>query len=304
MTQHDRVIKTVVFGSMKRKYTNYKRKKNKEQEDQRVKDELSKVSQEYAKEIDILNSQLKEANEAIEINNKNKIKMQENLKKAFMRGVCALNLEAMNALNPGEAMDYFTTEPLMQEIPTSNRIPTATELPIMPTLNDNQIEEPQMINIPKIESKDHMWKPAPILAKDFSNITIVRPTTFVPMNTTIPKTEIPMLRVNQPSDNKKDLIIAEGEQEIRCERVPYEGNYIGEGIEARNFAMTKHPVNMYQPTEIPVPMQIPPQPESRIIRVNKYGKSYTDSSVSTGSVSSAKYKPMTNTKKKTTIPHK
>ncbi len=29
--------------------------------------------------------------------------MQENLKKAFMRGVCALNFEAMNILNPGDA---------------------------------------------------------------------------------------------------------------------------------------------------------------------------------------------------------
>ena len=28
--------------------------------------------------------------------------MQENLKKAFMRGVCALNFEAMNILNPYE----------------------------------------------------------------------------------------------------------------------------------------------------------------------------------------------------------
>ena len=28
--------------------------------------------------------------------------MQENLQKAFMRGVCALNFEAMNILNPNE----------------------------------------------------------------------------------------------------------------------------------------------------------------------------------------------------------
>lgn len=28
--------------------------------------------------------------------------MQENLKKAFMRGVCALNFEAMNILNPDD----------------------------------------------------------------------------------------------------------------------------------------------------------------------------------------------------------
>jgi centrosomal protein POC5 len=28
--------------------------------------------------------------------------MQENLQKAFMRGVCALNFEAMNILNPND----------------------------------------------------------------------------------------------------------------------------------------------------------------------------------------------------------
>ena len=37
--------------------------------------------------------------------NKNKHAMQENLKKAFMRGVCALNFEAMNILNPND-MNY------------------------------------------------------------------------------------------------------------------------------------------------------------------------------------------------------
>lgn len=33
---------------------------------------------------------------------RNKAMMQENLKKAFMRGVCALNFEAMNILQPSD----------------------------------------------------------------------------------------------------------------------------------------------------------------------------------------------------------
>ena len=33
--------------------------------------------------------------------------MQDNLKKAFMKGVCAMNLEAMNILNPGDEMLNF-----------------------------------------------------------------------------------------------------------------------------------------------------------------------------------------------------
>lgn len=38
----------------------------------------------------------------VEQENKNKAMMSENLKKAFMRGVCALNFEAMNILNPND----------------------------------------------------------------------------------------------------------------------------------------------------------------------------------------------------------
>lgn len=34
--------------------------------------------------------------------NRNKHIMQENLKKVFMRSVCALNFEAMNILDPAE----------------------------------------------------------------------------------------------------------------------------------------------------------------------------------------------------------
>ncbi len=41
----------------------------------------------------------------MDMENKNKQAMQENLKKAFMRGVCALNFEAMNILNPND-MNY------------------------------------------------------------------------------------------------------------------------------------------------------------------------------------------------------
>jgi centrosomal protein POC5 len=49
-----------------------------------------------------LRQKLDEANVIVEQENKNKAMMQENLKKAFMRGVCALNFEAMNILNPND----------------------------------------------------------------------------------------------------------------------------------------------------------------------------------------------------------
>ena len=36
--------------------------------------------------------------------------MQDNLKKAFMRGVCALNFEAMNILHPSDAAGQIEKE--------------------------------------------------------------------------------------------------------------------------------------------------------------------------------------------------
>lgn len=42
---------------------------------------------------------------------RNKNQLQDNLKKAFMRGVCAMNFEAMSALN-GQGIPM--TDPLLQ----------------------------------------------------------------------------------------------------------------------------------------------------------------------------------------------
>ena len=41
--------------------------------------------------------------------------MQENLKRAFMKGVCALNFEAMNILNPNEMIDKMGVENVFKE---------------------------------------------------------------------------------------------------------------------------------------------------------------------------------------------
>ena len=51
----------------------------------------------------MLRNHLDEANRQIEIGNATKNGMQENLKKAFLRSVCALNFEAMNILDPNAA---------------------------------------------------------------------------------------------------------------------------------------------------------------------------------------------------------
>ena len=63
---------------------------------------MSSISAQYSKEIETLRYQLSEARKDIESNERNKIMAQENLKKAFMKGVCAMNMEAMTILNPSE----------------------------------------------------------------------------------------------------------------------------------------------------------------------------------------------------------
>ena len=64
--------------------------------------ELQHICAQYNKEIESLREKLNEANVIVENEHRNKSMMQENLKKAFMRGVCALNFEAMHILNPND----------------------------------------------------------------------------------------------------------------------------------------------------------------------------------------------------------
>jgi len=65
-----------------------------------VKSEIQNISASYIKEIETLRAKLEDANSNIASNNNERSHMQEGLKKAFMRGVCALNFEAMNILTP------------------------------------------------------------------------------------------------------------------------------------------------------------------------------------------------------------
>ena len=64
------------------------------------KNKLNEMGQFYGKEISDLKAKLSEANASIEKYKENKIYLQENLKRALMRGVVAMNLEAMNILEP------------------------------------------------------------------------------------------------------------------------------------------------------------------------------------------------------------
>jgi hypothetical protein len=60
--------------------------------------ELSELAAKYNKEIDMLTRRLDETQRSLDDANRTTFDMQENLKKAFMRGVCALNFEAMSII--------------------------------------------------------------------------------------------------------------------------------------------------------------------------------------------------------------
>jgi hypothetical protein len=139
--------------------------------------------------------------------------MQENLKKVFMRSVCALNFEAMSILDPAEqnfAQQRMQQElqkqvdaamnPMMQvpQMPLGgypNPDPAKSEISFNLSENGEQTAErdyrdeakdfmhmglnvnqpvhqaqPQQLdaNTRKIESKDSMWKPAPIIGREMT----------------------------------------------------------------------------------------------------------------------------------------
>ena len=54
--------------------------------------------------------------------------MQENLKKAFMRGVCALNFEAMNILNPYENPQVQIEKELEKQFMNAMNVGSSTNL--------------------------------------------------------------------------------------------------------------------------------------------------------------------------------
>lgn len=59
---------------------------------------MNEIANRYQKEMQMLRDKLAEASSRIEDYERNKQSMQDNLKKAFMKGICAMNFEAMNAL--------------------------------------------------------------------------------------------------------------------------------------------------------------------------------------------------------------
>ena len=124
---------------------------------------------------------------------RNKHQMQENLKKVFMRSVCALNFEAMSIMDPADQnsaaglMQKELEKQVQHAMDYGNDTDTKSELSFTlsekaenhpPNVDDASREMMNMAlamqeqekaldpNTRRIESKDAMWKPAPIVGRE------------------------------------------------------------------------------------------------------------------------------------------
>jgi hypothetical protein len=91
--------KKIFFRNLKQNWRDMKIFKIVSVKEKACDDKLNEMAQKYGKEINDLRNKLNDANLLIEQNNQAKNQIQENLKKVLMRGVMAMNMEAMNVLD-------------------------------------------------------------------------------------------------------------------------------------------------------------------------------------------------------------
>lgn len=96
---------------------------------------------EAQKTIEDLESELAEARDELESKQENFIEMQRRLRKAFMRGVVNLNLEAMDVFNGAQFMD------LMQEVEGNEVDHQDTETAVNESDDDFFVEEDPQISV-------------------------------------------------------------------------------------------------------------------------------------------------------------
>lgn len=80
--------------------------KRRDQQEKQLERETTEIANRYQKEIEMLREKLAEATQQIDSHEKNKAQLQDNLKKAFMKGICAMNFEAMSALQGTPGQDF------------------------------------------------------------------------------------------------------------------------------------------------------------------------------------------------------
>lgn len=216
--------------------------------------ETERLAAEYEREIETLRAKLAEATQIIETENRNKAQMQENLQQAFMRGVCALNLEAMSALNPGaKAPKLFSIDPAVQMEQNSS---AGQCMPVGMTLPMSRVEV----------------APRNDLARQSESGTV-----------SMPKNMYDAIAVRSMEQIDAQLAVSPAKS-LDAETSQLEQSF-------RNVPEAAIAKEVRQPEAFSAAKQ----PETKVIRVNKYGKSYADSS--TNPTSKSKSKPSANKKK-------
>lgn len=199
-------------------YKEIKSEKQKEEAEQRIENEVSEIVGRFQKEMDLLKERLAEANRKNEQYESNKVMIQQNLKKAFLRGVCAMNMEAMGVL--GQSEGELPEEKLEQQGTLINNTsfventkshfsqPVAQSPPLFASTAKNhnnttmQSSNVVIINQPKAESKDYKWKEAPAMGVQ------------EPM-----EIEEPRMQVVKPTTEGKVIKVVDGKSTLESNRV-------------------------------------------------------------------------------------
>ena len=121
--QHHHLVDTKINNKYLKKAWNswmathneMKKKKVENEKRKEAEDYVEMISMKYQKEISNLQSKLSETLAELHAVNQNKKDMQNQLKRAFMRGLCAMNLEAMDVLNPEDANQLGMSNLIMTE---------------------------------------------------------------------------------------------------------------------------------------------------------------------------------------------
>ena len=123
--------------------------------EQMKENEIKKISSEYNQIIDSLKLKLNEANEKIENESLKRQQIQDDLKKAFMRGVCALNFEAMNVFQSENKKEDCKNinMPSSNHLLPNNKFSSESQMKLNPINQLCQNFDAQLENIQKYENQ-------------------------------------------------------------------------------------------------------------------------------------------------------
>ena len=116
----------------------------------------------FNKENELLAKKLQETQRTLDEINISKEEMQENLKRAFMRGVCALNFEAMNILqekkkNNEEDLILQTNGLTKKMLDINDNLNSLTINPLSEKNNESNAIESEANNSINIENEENTY---------------------------------------------------------------------------------------------------------------------------------------------------